>query len=425
MNATVYLFGEFNSGYTQYPDDFTTEIFHSFYTHAKSTTQIAIRRDGALMYYGYIRKLEQARYIGLCAVLNGLMLTRIDGLFSLFENTITALVTKGHLIHFNEHGDIVTNVEKLYMNRDEIDILNESLCAGFNRLANYTEPLPPVNYAISKDSVKDFSVTGNQEDIIKSSHSNGYTYIYKSEGYNTAQLTSYQDVLAKTSREKEELLEKIESQKEEQEKAVREALAKAEKEKIELVRTLKNEHDEILKNIVKQKTEQEQSYKDALAEAERAKQRSAKKIERPIPEPTINIGSTIKLGPKSEKPHNTTTDETDSNSMMIRFIIVLMVGAFVFLMAIATGQIQFSGDNSKRPSVEYNSTYDNPPNYNSSGTSDYNSGYNSNESTDYNSGYDSNESTDYNSGYDSNERTDYSTSEDENATDDYSDFEIN
>jgi len=87
MNATVYLFGNFNSGYTQYPDDYTSDIFGKFHSNAKSTTQIAIHRNGNLMYYGYIRKLEQDRYLGLCVVLNGLMLTRIDGLFSLFENT--------------------------------------------------------------------------------------------------------------------------------------------------------------------------------------------------------------------------------------------------------------------------------------------------------------------------------------------------
>ena len=133
MNATVYLFGEFNSGYTQYPDDYTSAIFNQFHKNAKSTTQIAIHRDGNLIYYGYIRKLEQERYIGLCVVLNGLLLTRIDGLFSLFENTISGLVTKGLLIHFNEQGDIVTKVEKLYLNKEEVGLLNESLRAGFNR----------------------------------------------------------------------------------------------------------------------------------------------------------------------------------------------------------------------------------------------------------------------------------------------------
>lgn len=210
MNASVYLFGEFNSGYSQYPDDYASSIFQKFFANAKSTTQIAIHRDGNLVYYGYIRKLQQDRYLGLCVVLNGLILKRIDGLFSLFENTISNLVTNGKLINFNEQGDLVTSVEKLYLNREEIDILTESLRAGFIRFEAFSAPLPAVSYGTSKDSFKDFVVDDDQDEIIKSSYTNGYTYIYKSKGFNTAQLNSYKGVLSKAYKEKKELTEKYE-----------------------------------------------------------------------------------------------------------------------------------------------------------------------------------------------------------------------
>lgn len=210
MNASVYLFGEFNSGFSQYPDDYASSIFQKFSANAKSTTQIAIHRDGNLVYYGYIRKLQQDRYIGLCVVLNGLILKRIDGLFSLFENTISNLVTNGKLIHFNEQGDLVTSVEKLYLNREEIDLLTESLRAGFKRFEAFSAPLPAVSYGTSKDSFKDFVVDDDQDEIIKSSYTNGYTYIYKSKGFNTAQLNSYKGVLSRAYKEKKELTEKYE-----------------------------------------------------------------------------------------------------------------------------------------------------------------------------------------------------------------------
>lgn len=210
MNASVYLFGEFNSGYSQYPDDYASSIFQKFSANAKSTTQIAIHRDGNLVYYGYIRKLQQERYIGFCVVLNGLILKRIDGLFSLFENTISNLVTNGKLIHFNEQGDLVTSVEKLYLNREEIDLLTESLRAGFKRFEAFSAALPAVSYGTSKDSFKDFVVDDDQDEIIKSSYTNGYTYIYKSKGFNTSQLNSYKGVLSRAYKEKKELTEKYE-----------------------------------------------------------------------------------------------------------------------------------------------------------------------------------------------------------------------
>ena len=209
MNASVYLFGEFNSGYTQYPDDYTSEILGKFHMNSKSTTQLTIHRDGNLMYYGYIRILENNHYIGLCVVINSLILTRIDGLFSLFENTITGLVRKGHLIHFNEQGDIVTSIEKLYLNREEIDLITESLRAGFNRFDNCTQSLPPISYGTSKDSVRNFVVEDDLNDIIKSSYTTGYTFVYKSKGFNTAQLNSYKGILARSNQEKKDLLDKL------------------------------------------------------------------------------------------------------------------------------------------------------------------------------------------------------------------------
>lgn len=209
MNVSVYLFGEFNSGYSQYPNDYTSSIFQKFSVNAKSTTQIAIHRDGNLVYYAYIRKLKQDRYIGLCVVLNGLMLKRLDGLFSLFENTISNLVTNGKLVHFNEQGDLVTSVEKLYLNREVIGLLTESLRAGFNRFTHDCTPLPAVSYGTSKDSCKDFVVDDDQDEIIKSSYTNGYTYIYKSKDFNTAQLNSYKEVLSKSYKEKQELHAKL------------------------------------------------------------------------------------------------------------------------------------------------------------------------------------------------------------------------
>ena len=206
MNNSVYIFGNLSKGYTQYPDEnFSAAIFQKFYTKVKATTQIAIHRDGNLMYYAYIRCIEQGKYIGLCDVLNNLMITKFDGIFSLYENVISNLVSKGHLIKFNERGDLVPNTEKLYMNVEEVDLVTESLKAGFDNLVSTARTLPPVNYSTSSDSTKDFSVEDSEEDILKSSYNNGFTYIYKSKNFNTVQLNSYKGVLSRISKERDEL----------------------------------------------------------------------------------------------------------------------------------------------------------------------------------------------------------------------------
>ncbi len=211
MNATIYLFGEFNYGYSQYPDDYTSKVFKKIFDNSKSTTQVVIHRDGNLMYYVYIRKLEQSRYIGFCIVLNNLLLTQcLDGLFNLFENTVSRLVQNGQLIHFNDVGEIVTNVEQLYLNIEEIDLIDQSLRAGLNRFENEVKSLPAVNYGVSKDSSKDFVISDNLDDIVRSSYTNSYTFVYKSYSFNTSQMNSYKGVLTRVRNEKKVLQEENE-----------------------------------------------------------------------------------------------------------------------------------------------------------------------------------------------------------------------
>ena len=206
MNASIYVFGKFNNGYSQFPDDYSSSIFETFHKHAKSVTQLSIHREGNLMYYGYIRKLEEKNYIGFCIVLNGLMMSQINQLFALYENLITILVTKGYLIHFNNQGDIITNIEKLYLNQEEIAQLQNLIRFNLQKI-DYTI-LPPVNYGKSKDSIKDFHISENIEDIIKSTYTNAYTFIYKTKDYNTSQFNSYKGVIARLNNEKNEIKSK-------------------------------------------------------------------------------------------------------------------------------------------------------------------------------------------------------------------------
>lgn len=209
MNSSVYIFGNLSSGYTQYPYEETTSlIFREFYTKAKATTQIAIRRDGNLMYYAYIRQLEQGKYIGFCVLLNGVALTRFERIFSLFENVISNLATNGYLIKYNDSGNLIAHSEHLYVNREEIELVTDFLKGGFDSLQSTAMELPPVDYAISNESVKGFVVEDDSKEILKSSYTNGYTYIYKSNDFNTALMNSYRGVLSKLNEEKTELLKK-------------------------------------------------------------------------------------------------------------------------------------------------------------------------------------------------------------------------
>lgn len=205
MNISVYLFGEFSVGYSQYPNDYAKIIFESFAKSAQATTQITIHRDGDLMYYGYIRKMENAEYLGLCVVVNGKYITQLDGMFAIYEQVIELMVRNGYLIHYGDKGEITSKVGQLYENREEIDLITSNLQAAFDRLEGSSKKLPAVNYGVAKNSVKSFSIQDDGQEIIKSSYTNGYTFIYKSKGYNTAQMNSYKGVVARKGKQIQEL----------------------------------------------------------------------------------------------------------------------------------------------------------------------------------------------------------------------------
>ncbi len=210
MNSSIYIFGNMQTGYTQYPDDETThEIFQNYALNAKAPTQLAIHRDGTLMYYGYLRMLEGEQYIGLCVILNNVMLTNISVLFSLFEHTIALMAELGFLIKFGTDGSLMGNTEHLYMSPEEVRYVTEQLRNAFE--SQKTVPIPPTNYSIPSDSVGKFTVKDATGNILYSAYTNGYTYVYKSEGYNTVTMDSYQGVLAAVNDENESLKQQIDA----------------------------------------------------------------------------------------------------------------------------------------------------------------------------------------------------------------------
>jgi hypothetical protein len=213
MNLSVYLFGSFSGGYTQYPNDYTQSIFKTFYENSKAKTQIAIHRDGDLMYYGYIRKLEQDSYIGICTVINGAAVTKVTKLIEAYEQVIELMVKNGYLIHYNNAGEIVSKVSQIYKNEEAIELITQSVRYLFDDLA--TIGLPPVNFSTSRDSVKNYTVQDNEAEIVKSSYTYGYTFVYKSSGYDTSEMYSYKNVLQNCNNENRSLKQEIQKYKKE------------------------------------------------------------------------------------------------------------------------------------------------------------------------------------------------------------------
>lgn len=220
MNISTYVFGDFGSSYTQYPNDYAADIFQQFVEQAQATTQVAIHRRESLMYYAYIRKLEQRQYVGICAVVNGLYLQQISPLFAFFEQTIATMVERGSIVRFNEYGLLVSTTDRLYSYNEDIEWVEQTLSAWFAQQQHLLLPLPPVDFATEQGATVNFTIDDDKREIIQQSVKSGYTYIYKDRSYATARHNSYHQILAQVSQQNDALRSENDHLKEEMRRVV-------------------------------------------------------------------------------------------------------------------------------------------------------------------------------------------------------------
>ena len=106
-----------------------------------------IHREDNMMYYGYIRRMEQSEedYIGFCILLNGVMLTLMEQLASLFERACE----KASAFFIVETAERVSPMIK----------------EGVAEMGY--EALPPMVYGISKEETKRFADMGDNGAIVE------------------------------------------------------------------------------------------------------------------------------------------------------------------------------------------------------------------------------------------------------------------
>ena len=216
MKATIYIFGNFAAGYSQYPDNYTRDLFESIAKSRKGVSELIYHRDASLTYYIYTRELSNSAksFIGLCYVFNGILITDFTYLFDIFEDAITNIVVKGELLEFTDDGDLTTRISQLYTNTQELQRISDYLNNKLSSLGRYAEKLPPPNYAISNTEWKTytFDEIAIAQDVI-----NDYSNIrvLKGENYDTDSLKGYSHKLKTKNDTIKKLTNEIFNQKEE------------------------------------------------------------------------------------------------------------------------------------------------------------------------------------------------------------------
>ena len=203
MNVEVYLFGDFGGGYTQYIEDDSRTLFRSIVNRAKANSQLVIHRDDTLMYYVYVRRLDNSessnkRYLGICYALNNRFIRNVEGLFSIFEGAITTIASRGHLLEYTNKGNIVASIGKLYNAKSEFAHISAYLKNELDSfLARNNDSLPPLDYSISTSETKFFKYGTPQDKIVEAISTFPFVYIFKDENFENAES---RDIASKLSR---------------------------------------------------------------------------------------------------------------------------------------------------------------------------------------------------------------------------------
>ena len=155
MNCSCYLYGSFDNSYVQYPNDDTKKIFNKGIEHCQcnSDSQLIIHREERQMYYSFVQRLANKwpSYVGVTIVLSDLVITDIEGMFILLQNSITRLAVSGKILDFG-NGGIISKVKSLSNKSTEMSYLFKELMNDMNRMDGALSKLPPIKYGIDKDT---------------------------------------------------------------------------------------------------------------------------------------------------------------------------------------------------------------------------------------------------------------------------------
>lgn len=181
---------------------------------------MVIHRDGSMMYYVYIRRLDAGRYIGFAIVINGYYLDDIRTLFSMFEKETERLLEAGVIINFKNDGNLTTTLTSFQDEEEEAETSVARIQKGLSLLKGF-HALPAIDYSIAPDSRMIFKISDYSNEIIEASYRHAFTIILKDRDYATARVNSIGSLLNQLNNDKNLLIDENEKLREANKKILR------------------------------------------------------------------------------------------------------------------------------------------------------------------------------------------------------------
>lgn len=210
MILKSYIFCNGVKGYQQYPKDHSEKFLKQFCAESQTSHQIAVHRDGNLMYYAYSYRNSNQELYGLCVVC-GEICVKLKSLFDYFQEVLDAAAIKGVLFKYNASGEIILNVSDFISEKGETEDVFREIKSNLDK-RRFWETLPPEDYSIPLDAKIVFAFSENEHSkIIDATRHYHNVYITLENPIPT----SYAITVKRLNSEKEQLKQELESLQEE------------------------------------------------------------------------------------------------------------------------------------------------------------------------------------------------------------------
>lgn len=180
MKPIIYFFGTLPTGFSTYPQDHTKDFFSDFVSKSKNNVQIVLHRKDNLLHYGYVRKMSDRKYFGICLCIDSIF-NDVAKLFVIFDDVYASMVQKGDILKLGNEKCVDWALSDFVSEHIAIAEYSKQIIDTINLSETNTQLLPPANFSISINDTLDLSLEDGQSNIIDATKRYTNLYIVKKE----------------------------------------------------------------------------------------------------------------------------------------------------------------------------------------------------------------------------------------------------
>lgn len=213
MKPIIYFFGILPSGFSTYPQDYTKKFFSDFISKSKNTSQIVLHRKDNLLHYGYVRKMSNNKYFGICLCIDCIY-SDIKYLFDVFDDVFASMIKKGDILKVGSNRSVEWATQNFVSETVAITEYSKQIVDLLNITERNTLPLPSVDFSISINDCLDLSFEESKDKITDATKRYTNLYIVKRES-EIERVNSFHATIGRKDNEIRKLKSTIQNQKEE------------------------------------------------------------------------------------------------------------------------------------------------------------------------------------------------------------------